>query len=260
MPRRALRPQACQEAAESGLFAHNRGVDKKTIRVYLVDDHEIVRRGVANLLETDDEIQVVGQAGSASVALREILELRPDVAILDANLGDGTGVDICREMRAVDPTIKGMILTSYDDPDAISAAILAGASGYVLKRIEGNSLISGIKLVAGGHSLIDPTVASRVVEQMELQRKSLDVISELTPQQRKIFFLIAEGMTNRQIAERLYLAEKTVKNHVTGLLSRLGLQHRTQAALLAVRLRGTESSTATALPSTPGIDAGRRVG
>lgn len=232
--------------------------EDKAIRVYLVDDHEVVRRGVASLLATDASIEVVGQSGSATVALREILALRPDVAILDANLADGTGVDICREMRSVDPNIKGLILTSYDDPDAISAAILAGASGYVLKRIEGNSLISGIKLVAGGHSLIDPTVASRVVEQMELQRKSLDVICELTPQQRKIFFLIAEGMTNRQIAEQLYLAEKTVKNHVTGLLSRLGLQHRTQAALLAVRLHGPEAAT----PASADLPAGmaRRAG
>lgn len=241
--------------------------EEKIIRVYLVDDHEVVRRGVASLLATDPSIDVVGESGSATVALREILALRPDVAILDANLADGTGVDICREMRSVDPNIKGLILTSYDDPDAISSAILAGASGYVLKRIEGNSLISGIKLVAGGHSLIDPTVASRVVEQMELQRRSLDVICELTPQQRKIFFLIAEGMTNRQIAEKLYLAEKTVKNHVTGLLSRLGLQHRTQAALLAVRLHGSEASTpapvavpTTAMPGPylPGL--ARRVG
>ncbi|HWI44274.1 MAG TPA: response regulator transcription factor [Nocardioides sp.] len=213
------------------------------IRVYLVDDHEVVRRGVASLLETDEAIEVVGQAGDATTALREILELRPDVVVLDNHLPDGTGVDVCREMRAVDPSIRGLILTTYDDPEAISSAILAGASGYVLKRIEGNSLISGVRLVAGGHSLIDPTVASRVVEQMEMQKQSLDVICELTPQQRKIFFLIAEGMTNRQIAEQLYLAEKTVKNHVTGLLSRLGLQHRTQAALLAVRLRGNDGGS-----------------
>ncbi|GAA3531452.1 response regulator [Nocardioides daeguensis] len=233
------------------------------IRVYIVDDHEVVRRGVASLLETDPELEVVGQSGSATVALQEILELRPDIAVLDANLADGTGVDICREMRSVDPNIKALILTSYDDPDAISAAILAGASGYVLKKIEGNSLLNGIKLVAGGHSLIDPAVANRVVEQMEMQRKSLDVICELTPQQRRIFFLIAEGMTNRQIAEKLYLAEKTVKNHVTGLLARLGLQHRTQAALLAVRLRGAESA-APAAPTAPAADRmdrmDRRVG
>lgn len=227
--------------------------ENQTIRVYIVDDHEVVRRGVASLVATDPSMEVVGESGSAEVALREILELRPDVAVLDAQLVDGSGVEICREMRAVDPSIRGLILTAYDDPDAISAAILAGASGYVLKRIEGASLVSGIKLVAGGHSLIDPTVAARVVEQMDLQRKSLDVICELTPQQRKIFLLIAEGMTNRQIAERLFLAEKTVKNHVTGLLSRLGLQHRTQAALLAVRLQGRSGTAPLAAPASAAV-------
>ena len=218
------------------------------IRVYVVDDHEVVRRGVASLLDTDPALELVGQTGSAAVALREILRLRPDVVILDAQLPDGSGIDVCREMRAVDPAIRALVLTTHDHPETISAAILAGASGYVLKRIEGGSLLNGIKLVAGGHSLIDPTVASRVVEHMETQRRSLDAIAELTPQQRRIFFLIAEGMTNRQIAEHLVLAEKTVKNHVTGLLARLGLQHRTQAALLAVRLRGTEAPLAPAAP------------
>ncbi|WP_435768450.1 response regulator [Nocardioides sp. SYSU DS0651] len=217
-------------------------VNLDAIRVYVVDDHEVVRQGVVSILGDDPSIQVVGQSGSATVALREILALRPDVVVLDNHLPDGSGIDVCREMRATDPAIKALILTTYDDPEAISAAILAGASGYVLKRIEGNSLVSGIRLVAGGHSLIDPTVASRVVEQMEMQKKSLDVITELTPQQRKIFFLIAQGMTNRQIAEQLYLAEKTVKNHVTGLLARLGLQHRTQAAVLAARLVDQEAS------------------
>lgn len=222
------------------------------LRVYLLDDHEVVRRGVASLIDEAAGIEVVGQSGSAARALQEILDLRPDVVVLDAQLPDGTGVDVCREMRAVDPSIKGLILTSQDDPDAISAAILAGVSGYVLKRIEGNSLVSGIRLVAGGHSLIDPAVATRVVEQMEMQRKSLDVITELTPQQRKIFLLIAEGMTNRQIAERLFLAEKTVKNHVTGLLARLGLQHRTQAALLAVQLRDADGTAPVALQRRAG--------
>ena len=226
-------------------------VNKSLIRVYLVDDHEVVRRGVASLLETDDMIEVVGQAGSATVALREILDLRPDVVVLDNHLPDGSGIDICREMRSVDSSIKALFLTSYDDPEAISAAILAGAAGYVLKRIDGSSLVSGVRLVAGGHSLIDPSVASRVVEQMEMQKKSLDVICELTPQQRKIFFLIAQGMTNRQIAENLFLAEKTVKNHVTGLLARLGLQHRTQAALLAVRLKGAEGTAHAAAVAGP---------
>lgn len=244
--------------------------EQKHIRVYLVDDHEIVRRGIHAVLADDAEIEVVGQTGSAAVALQEILELRPDVVVLDAQLSDGSGIEVCREMRAIDPDIRGLILTNHDDPDAISRAILAGASGYVLKKIESTSLISGVRLVAGGHSLIDPTVAARVVEQMELQRKSLDIICELTPQQRRIFFLIAEGLTNRQIAEKLFLAEKTVKNHVTGLLSRLGLEHRTQAALLAVRLQDAgpvpgltpEAAPAASAPAAPlaGGAVAQRVG
>jgi len=231
-----------------------------TVRVYLVDDHEIVRRGISSLLENADDLVVVGQAGTYAKALPEILELRPDVVILDAQLADGSGIELCREMRAVDPSIKGLVLTTQDDPDAISSAILAGASGYVLKRIEGASLVSGVRLVAGGHSLIDPTVAARVLEQMELQKRSLDVICELTPQQRRIFFLIAEGLTNRQIAEKMFLAEKTVKNHVTGLLARLGLEHRTQAALLAVRLRESQGSSAGTPAGRPAQRPGDRTG
>jgi len=212
--------------------------EKTPIRVYLLDDHDIVRRGLASLLEAEPDIEIVGQSGLASEALPQILELSPDVAVLDANLPDGSGLDICREMRAADPNIKAMILTSYQDDDAISAAILAGAAGYVLKQIDGNSLVSGIRLVASGHSLIDRSVAARVMEQVEFHKRSLQVLSDLTPQQSKILFLIADGLTNREIAERLFLAEKTVKNHVTALLSRLGVAHRTQAALLAQRLRG----------------------
>lgn len=211
---------------------------KRPIRVYLLDDHDILRRGLASLLETEDDIEIVGQSGLASLALPQILELHPDVAILDAHLPDGSGLDVCRELRSIDPSIKSMILTSYEDDDAISAAILAGAAGYVLKRIEGNSLVSGIRLVASGHSLIDRSVTARVMEQVEFHKRSLQILSDLTPQQRKILFLIADGLTNREIAERLFLAEKTVKNHVTALLARLGVAHRTQAALLAQRLRG----------------------
>lgn len=206
--------------------------------MFLVDDHEIVRRGVKSLLESEGDIEVVGEAGTAAEARVGILETRPDVCVLDAHLPDGSGIDVCREVRAVDESIRGLILTSYDDDNAISAAILAGAAGYVLKQIEGTSLISGVRLVASGHSLIDPAVASRVVQQVQFHRRTLDMMADLTPQQSKILFLIAEGMTNRQIAERLFLAEKTVKNHVTGLLARLGVQHRTQAAVLALRLRG----------------------
>lgn len=213
-----------------------------TVRVYLVDDHEVVRRGVASLLESDGDIQVVGEAGTVSTAVQEILHLRPDVVVLDHSLPDGSGIDVCCELRASAPEVRVLMLTSYDDTETISAAMLAGASGYILKNVAGDSLVSGVRLVAGGHSLLDPAVAGRVVEQMETQRRSMDLIGDLTPQQRKIFFLIAQGLTNRQIAERLYLAEKTVKNHVTGVLGKLGLQHRTQAALLAVRVKGADGA------------------
>jgi DNA-binding NarL/FixJ family response regulator len=207
------------------------------IRVFLVDDHEIVRRGVRAMLEAEGDIDIVGEAGTAAEALPRILDLAPDVCVLDAQLPDGSGIDICREMRSVNPEIKGLVLTSFDDEEAITSAILAGAAGYVLKQIESNSLVSGIRLVASGHTLIDPVIASRVVQQVQFHRRAFDVLADLTPQQSKILFLIAEGLTNRQIAERLFLAEKTVKNHVTGLLARLGVQHRTQAAVLAHRLR-----------------------
>jgi DNA-binding NarL/FixJ family response regulator len=226
-------------------------VKGEPIRVYLVDDHEIVRRGVRTMIEAEADIEVVGEAGNATDALQEILELAPDVAVLDAHLPDGSGIELCREMRASNPDIKGLVLTSYDDDEAITQAILAGAAGYVLKQIEGNGLVSGIRLVASGHTLIDPVVAARVVQQVQFHRQASDVLHELTPQQSKILFLIAEGLTNRQIAERLFLAEKTVKNHVTGLLARLGVEHRTQAALLALKLQGQDESRNSATPSFP---------
>lgn len=209
-----------------------------TVRVFLVDDHEIVRRGVRSLLEAEGDIEVIGETGSAIGAAAAVLEAAPDVCVLDAHLPDGSGLDVCREVRAANPDVKTLILTSHDDDDAISASILAGAAGFLLKQVEGTSLVSGVRLIASGHSLIDPAVAARVVQQVQFHRRSLDLLADLTPQQSKILFLIAEGLTNRQIAERLFLAEKTVKNHVTGLLARLGVQHRTQAAVLALKLRG----------------------
>ncbi|MFT4264287.1 MAG: response regulator transcription factor [Nocardioides sp.] len=218
------------------------------VRVFLVDDHEIVRRGVQSLLEAEGDIKVVGETDSATGAVAAILAAKPDVCVLDATLPDGSGIDVCRQVRAADPAIKALILTSYDDDNAISAAILAGASGFVLKQIEGTSLVSGVRLIASGHSLIDPAVAARVVQQVQFHRRTLDLMADLTPQQSKILFLIAEGLTNRQIAERLYLAEKTVKNHVTGLLARLGVQHRTQAAVLALKLRGEQAAGAPTIP------------
>lgn len=222
--------------------------DGAKVRVFLVDDHEIVRRGVKSLLEAGGDIEVIGEADAALGTADRIVAAKPDVCVLDANLPDGSGIDICRDVRAADPDIKALILTAYDDDAAISSAILAGAAGFVLKQIEGTSLVSGVRLVASGHSLIDPAVAARVVQQVQFHRRTLDLMSDLTPQQSKILFLIAEGLTNRQIAERLFLAEKTVKNHVTGLLARLGVQHRTQAAVLALKFRG-EHTTAPAVPA-----------
>jgi two-component system response regulator DevR len=207
------------------------------IRVYLLDDHEIVRRGLRGLLEDEPDIEVVGEAGTVGEAIPAILQLRPDVAILDGRLPDGSGIEVCREVRAVDPGIKGLILTSYDDDEAMFTAILAGAAGYVLKQIEASSLVSGIRAVVQGHSLIDPGVAIRVIERMRTGGAGPSELSSLTPQESKILALIAEGMTNKQIGEQLFLAEKTVKNHVTSVLAKLGVQRRTQAAVLASRLK-----------------------
>jgi len=220
------------------------------VRVFLLDDHEVVRRGLSALLADEPDLEVVGEAGTVADALPAILEIRPDVVVIDAQLPDGDGIDVCREMRAVDPGIKGLVLTTYDDEETISAAILAGASGYVLKQIDGSSLVDGIRLVASGHSLVDPAVATRVVERVESHRHSLGALESLTPQQSRILALIAEGMTNRQIAAELHLAEKTVKNHVTGLLARLGVEHRTQAALLALKAAGRSTGeTPLSVPS-----------
>jgi two-component system response regulator DevR len=208
------------------------------IRVFLLDDHEIVRRGLRTLLESEDDIEVVGEAGLVADAIPAILRLRPDVAILDGRLPDGSGIEVCREVRAADASIKGLILTSYDDDEAMFTAILAGAAGYVLKQIDGTSLLSGIRAVVQGHSLIDPSVAVRVIDRMRNgQSAGPAELASLTPQEKKILSLIAEGLTNRQIGERMFLAEKTVKNHVTNVLAKLGVERRTQAAILASRLR-----------------------
>jgi len=206
------------------------------IRVFLLDDHDVVRLGLRTLLELEPDIEVVGEARTCAAARTAIAELRPDVAILDANLPDGSGIDVCRDARALDSDIKVMILTSYDEDEVMAAAIMAGAAGYVLKQIESSSLVAGVRLVAKGHTLIDPEAAARVVREVQLRKHTYDVMADLTPQQTRILHLIAEGLSNREIASRLFVAEKTVKNHVTGLLAKLGVNHRTQAALLAARL------------------------
>jgi two-component system response regulator DevR len=207
------------------------------IRVFLLDDHEVVRRGLIALLESAGDIEVVGESGSAAEAIRRIPALRPDVAILDARLPDGSGIDVCRDVRSADPTINALILTSYQDDEALFSAIMAGAAGYVLKQIRGTDLVDAIRRVAQGQSLLDPAVTAKVLERIRGgDSNQPDELAALTPQERRILDLIAQGMTNRQIGEALFLAEKTVKNYVSSLLAKLGLERRTQAALLAVRL------------------------
>jgi DNA-binding NarL/FixJ family response regulator len=204
--------------------------------VYLLDDHEVVRRGLRDLLEREGDIEVVGESASAEEAARRIPALRPQVAVLDARLPDGSGVDVCRDVRSVDPSIRALILTSYEDDEALFAAIMAGASGYVLKQVRGNDLVEAVRTVAAGQSLLDPAITQRVLDRIRRGPDQPAELAALTEQERRILELIAEGLTNRQIAGRMFLAEKTVKNYVSSLLSKLGLERRTQAAVLAARL------------------------
>ena len=206
------------------------------IRVYLLDDHEVVRRGVTALLESQGDIEVVGESGSAAEATRRIPALRPDVAVLDARLPDGSGIDVCRDVRSVDPAIKALILTSFEDDEALFAAIMAGAAGYVLKQVRGTDLLDGVRRVSAGQSLLDPAVTQRVLERIRSGPEQPSELARLTDQERRIFELIAEGLTNREIGARMFLAEKTVKNYVSSLLAKLGVERRTQAAILATRL------------------------
>jgi DNA-binding NarL/FixJ family response regulator len=212
------------------------------IRVFLLDDHEVVRRGVADMLQAEGDVEVVGESASAAEATRRIPALRPDVAILDARLPDGSGIDVCRDIRSIDPTIKGLILTSYEDDEALFAAIMAGAAGYVLKQIRGNDLVDTVRRVAAGQSLLDPAVTQRVLERIRHPVEEPKELRSLTEQERRILEHIAEGRTNREIASKMFLAEKTVKNYVSSLLAKLGLERRTQAAVLAAKLLGDKRS------------------
>jgi two-component system, NarL family, response regulator DevR len=218
--------------------------DDGPIRVYLLDDHEVVRQGLKALLESAGGIEVVGESGSAVEATSRIPATRPHVAVLDARLPDGSGIEVCRSVRAVDDSIQALILTSYDDDEALFAAIMAGAAGYVLKEIRGSDLVDGVRRVAAGQSLIDPTLTAKVLERVRKGTSVAPELAELTEQERKLLALIAEGLTNRQIGERMFLAEKTVKNYVSSILAKLGLERRTQAAVLASKLldRPTDSS------------------
>jgi two-component system response regulator DevR len=210
------------------------------IRVFLLDDHEVVRQGLRALLESGGDIEVVGESGLAQEAAARIPALRPDVAVLDARLPDGSGIEVCRTVRAVDPGIKALILTSYDDDEALFAAIMAGASGYVLKEITGQDLVGAVRQVAAGNSLIDPALTARVLERVRNGPGTAPELADLTEQELKLLALIAEGLTNRQIGERMFLAEKTVKNYVSSILAKLGLERRTQAAVLASKLLGPD--------------------
>src|SRR5690242_9795186 len=214
--------------------------DRGTIRVYLLDDHAVVRQGLKTFLESSGDIEVVGESALASEATARIPALRTDVAVLDARLPDGSGIEVCRTVRAVDPHIKALILTSYDDDEALFAAIMAGAAGYVLKEITGHDLIGAVHQVAQGNSLIDPTLTARVLERVRNGPSTAPELADLTEQELKLLALIAEGLTNRQIGERMFLAEKTVKNYVSSILAKLGLERRTQAAVLAAKLLGNE--------------------
>jgi two-component system, NarL family, response regulator DevR len=207
-----------------------------TIRVFLLDDHEIVRRGLRELLEAAGDMEVVGEAGTAEEALRRVPATNPDVAVLDVRLPDGDGVEVCRELRSRGGELQCLMLTSFADDEALFDAIMAGASGYVLKQIRGSDLVDAIRKVASGQSLLDPNVTTRVLERLRTGAPEDKKLEGLTDQERRILDLLAEGLTNREIAERMYLAEKTVKNYVSNLLAKMGMQRRTEAAVYAARL------------------------
>jgi two-component system response regulator DevR len=209
-----------------------------TIRVFLLDDHEIVRRGVRELLETEDDLAVVGEAGTAEEALARIPPTAPDVALLDVRLPDGDGIEVCREIRSLHEDIACLMLTSFADDEAVYSAILAGAAGYVLKQVRGSDLVDAIRRVATGESLLDPAVTARVLDRLRQRDEGDegDELASLTDQEKRLLGLIAEGLTNRQIGERMYLAEKTIKNYVSNLLAKLGMHRRTEAAAYAARL------------------------
>jgi two-component system response regulator DevR len=213
-----------------------------TIRIFLLDDHEVVRRGIAELLGLEADMEIVGEAGTAEDALTRIRAAKPDVAVLDVRLPDGNGVEVCRDIRAEIPTTRCLMLTSYADDEALFDAIMAGASGYVLKDIRGNDLVKAIRAVASGTSLLDPAATARVMERLRSPKGGDARLANLTDQERRILELIGEGLTNRQIGERLFLAEKTVKNYVSSLLAKLGMERRTQAAAYVARLEKPDRS------------------
>ena len=213
-------------------------VSEEPITVFVLDDHELVRRGVRSLLEAEPDSEVIGEAGTAAEGAVRIVALGPRVAVVDGRLPDGSGIEVCRQIRSADPRIEVLVLTSYDD-DALFAAIMAGAAGYVLKQISGNDLVSAVRRVAAGQSMLDPAVTARVLHRLRHGSDRDPLTQHLTPKEEQVLGLVAEGLTNRQIAERLGVAEKTVKNYVSTLLAKLGVESRTQAAVMAARRPGS---------------------
>jgi DNA-binding NarL/FixJ family response regulator len=211
-------------------------ITPKPIKVFLLDDHEVVRRGVKDMLEAEGDIEVIGEAGTASSALARIPALRPDVAVLDVRLPDGDGVTVCREIRSKMPQVACLMLTSFADDDALMDAVMAGAAGYVLKQIRGTDLVGAVRAIASGQSMLDPRAASQLMERLRGGSGKQDPLEGLTPQERRILELIGDGLTNRQIGEKMFLAEKTVKNYISALFAKLGMERRTQAAAYAAKV------------------------
>jgi two-component system, NarL family, response regulator DevR len=210
------------------------------IRVFLLDDHEVVRRGIRDVLESEPDIIVVGEAGTAAEALARVPAVRPDVAILDVRLPDDDGVSVCRELRSRLPDLACLMLTSFGDDEALLSAIMAGASGYLLKQVRGSDIVGAVRTVAAGGSMLDPRMTAIVIQRLRQPPSGDDPIASLSDQERRVFDLIGEGLTNRQIGAQMFLAEKTVKNYVSGVLAKLGMQRRTQAAALAGRLHESQ--------------------
>ncbi|MFI2206527.1 response regulator [Streptomyces sp. NPDC020192] len=226
------------------------------IRVFLLDDHEVVRRGVRDLLNDEPDIEVIGEAGTVEQALVRVPALRPQVAVLDVRLPDGDGVTVCRELRSRMPEMACLMLTSFDDEEALLDSIMAGASGYVLKQIQGSDLVSAVRTVAGGQSLLDASATTKLMARLrggQQEEQQPDGLQGLTEREREILALIGEGLTNRQIGQRLYLAEKTVKNHISRLLAKLGVERRIQAAVIATQVQDRQGRKGTE-PGPPGCE------
>jgi DNA-binding NarL/FixJ family response regulator len=219
------------------LWANESEEAAMTVRVMLVDDHEIVRRGIADLIGTAVDLEVVGEASGVAEALARAPQVKPDVAVLDVRMSDGNGIELCRDLKSAMPDLNCLMLTSYADDDALFDAIMAGASGFVLKQVLGLDLLNAIRTVGTGGSLLDPKTTAALMNRIRRAREEQDPLNTLTEQERQVFDLIGEGLTNRQIGERMFLAEKTIKNYVSHLLNKLGMQRRTQAAALAAELR-----------------------